>query len=89
MLSRRNPSLLYPDSPYYEGDRVAQFYSRSNVAAARDLLKQAGYQGQAIKLQTNSNYPFHRDAILVLAEAMKAAGMTVDVQVLGLGKQLG
>jgi peptide/nickel transport system substrate-binding protein len=82
MLSRRNPSLLYPDSPYYQGDQVAPFYSRDNLDAARDLLGKAGYKGEAIRLQTNSNYPFHRDAILVLAEAMKAAGMAVDVQVL-------
>jgi peptide/nickel transport system substrate-binding protein len=80
-VSQRNHSLVYSTSPYYQGDAMKPFYDQKNPAKARALLKQAGYKGEQIVLQTNSNNAHHRDAILVLSEQMKAAGMNVKVDV--------
>jgi peptide/nickel transport system substrate-binding protein len=80
-LSRRNPSMIYATSPYYDAKVSEPYYNIASVEKAKALLKQAGYKGEKVVLLTNSNYPFHRDAILVLSESMKAAGINAEVQV--------
>lgn len=80
-VSQRNHSLVYPSSPYYQGDAMKPYYDQKNPAKAKELLAKAGYKGEQIVLQTNSNNTHHRDAILVLSEQMKAAGMNVKVDV--------
>ncbi len=80
-ITRENPSILYAESPYYDAAAVKPYYSQNNPAKAKALLAEAGYKGEKIVLQTNSNYSYMRDEILVLAEQMKAAGMNAEVQV--------
>jgi peptide/nickel transport system substrate-binding protein len=81
VVARRNHSLVYPESPYYPGDATAKYYDRKNVAEARELLKQAGYKGEKLVLQTNSNYAYMRDSIVVLDEMLKEAGFNTEVQI--------
>jgi peptide/nickel transport system substrate-binding protein len=76
-----NPSLLYPDSPYYTGEQMKPYYSQNNAQKAKDLLKQAGYKGEKIVLLTNSNYAYMRSQMLVLEQLLKAVGMNVELQV--------
>ena len=81
LVTRRNHSLVYPDSRYYLGDAMKPFYDQNNPAKAKALLKEAGYNGEEVILQTASNYPQFRGAILMLSEQMKAAGVNVKVDV--------
>ncbi len=78
---QQNASMVYPSSPYFAGKLANPFYSQNDPAKAKALLAQAGYKGEKIVLQTNSNYTSMRDSILVLSEEMKAAGINVEVQV--------
>lgn len=80
-VSQLGHSLVYPGSPYYQGDAMKPYYNQNNPTKAKELLKKAGYKGEKIVLQTNSNYATMRSAILVLAEQMKAAGMNAAVDV--------
>jgi len=80
-ISARNHSLVYSTGPNYQGDLMKAFYDQKNPTKAKELLKQAGYKGEPIVLQSNSNNSHHRDAILVLSELMKAAGMNVSVDI--------
>jgi len=79
-IADRNPSLMFKTSPYHPGDAASQWYDMKNPDKAKALLKQAGYSGQKIVLETNSNYTYMHDAILVLAEEMKAVGMNAEVK---------
>jgi peptide/nickel transport system substrate-binding protein len=81
LVSKRNHSMVYSFSPYYQGDAMKPFYDQKDSEKAKSLLKAAGYKGEEITLQTSTNYPSFRDAILVLSEEMKAAGMNVKVDV--------
>jgi len=74
--------MLYPPSPYYAGDMAAKYYDRKDPKKAKEILKQASYNGEKLVLQTNSNYPYMRDSILVLSEQLKEAGVNADVQVI-------
>ena len=57
------------------------WYDIKDPAKAKELLKQAGYKNEKIIIETNSNYQWMRSTMLIVAEQLKAAGMTVDVQV--------
>jgi peptide/nickel transport system substrate-binding protein len=80
-IAKPNHSLVYPFSPYYQGDKMKVYYDQKNPEKAKKLLTEAGYKGETITLQTTSNYPNFRAAILVLSELMKGAGMNVKVDV--------
>ena len=80
-VSQATHSLVYANSPYYQGDAMKKYYNQNNAAKAKELLAKAGYKGEKITLQTNSNYATMRNAILVLSEQLKAVGMNVSVDV--------
>jgi peptide/nickel transport system substrate-binding protein len=80
-VSKVNHSLVYPKSPYYQGDKMKAYYDQKSPEKAKKLLTEAGYKGETITLQTTSNYPNFRTSILVLSELMKSAGMNVKVDV--------
>ena len=81
LVAKSNHSLVYAFSPYYQGDAMKPYYDQKSPDKAKKLLEQAGYKGEEIVLQTSTNYPSFRDAILVLAEEMKAAGMNAKVDI--------
>ena len=78
-IAERNPSLMFRTSSYYS-EVGAPFYDLKSVEKSKALLKEGGYSGQKIVLESNANYPYMRDFTLVLAEAMKAAGMNIEVK---------
>jgi peptide/nickel transport system substrate-binding protein len=80
-VTQLSHSLVYASSPYYQGDAMKPYYNQKNPKKAKELLEKAGYKGEKIVLQTNSNYQTMKDAILVLSELMKEAGMNVSVDV--------
>ena len=77
--AERSSSFVFKTSPYYQPEVSAAGYDVKNVAKAKQLLQQAGYKGEKIVLQTNASYGYMRDAILVLVELMKEAGMNPEV----------
>ncbi len=79
-ISKRNGQLSYPGTPYFIAGEPNLHYDMHDIAKAKALLAQAGYHGEKIVLQTTPTYSWHMNATLVLAEELKAAGMTVDVQ---------
>jgi peptide/nickel transport system substrate-binding protein len=79
-VTKRNAQLSYPGSTYYTPGNPDFHYDMHDVAKAKELLKEAGYKGEKIVLQTTPAYSWHLSATLVLSEQMKAAGMNVDVQ---------
>lgn len=79
--ARRNHSMVYPDGTYYGGKVTEGRYDSNDPDKAKALLKEAGYGGEKIVLQSNTNYSYMRDSILVLAEQLKAAGINVEVDI--------
>jgi peptide/nickel transport system substrate-binding protein len=75
-----SPSFVFNFLDYYPGDAVDAFYSKNDLDLARQLLAEAGYAGEKIILQSNTNLVFLMNASLVIAEQLKAAGINVEVQ---------
>ena len=80
-VTRQNPSLLYPDSPFYTGDAMKQYYNQKNPQKARALLKEANYKGEKIIIHTNGVYAYMRSQMLVLEQALKDVGVNVEMRV--------
>ena len=74
-------SMVYPNGEYYIGEANSQWYDQNDPESAKALLKEGGYNGEEIVLQTNTNYAYMRDTILLLGEQLKAAGMNVRIDV--------
>ena len=55
---------------------------RGDPEAAQKLPAEAGYDGQPIRIMVSKQYDFHFKMAQVAAEYMRAAGFTVDLQVL-------
>lgn len=79
--ARPNFSMVYPGGAYFIGEENAGWYDLADPEGARALLAEAGYKGEEIALQSNTNYAYMRDSILVLAEQLKAAGMKVKLDI--------
>jgi peptide/nickel transport system substrate-binding protein len=80
-VDKKSPTMDYEGSPYFAAKEMAKYYDEGDPEKAKKLLEEAGYKGEALVLQTNSNYAYMRDAILVLSEQLKSAGVNVKVDV--------
>ncbi len=75
-----NPGLMWPGRPNYS-DAGKEFYNAKDTARARKLLADAGYKGEEIVLTTSSDFKWMVDAATVMAEQLRAIGMTVRIVV--------
>lgn len=73
---------IYPKgTPYYDEASVTA-YNLNDAAKAGDLLKQAGYAKQPIRIMTSQQYDFLYKMSLVAQQNLQDAGFEVDLQVL-------
>ncbi|MGE0311459.1 MAG: ABC transporter substrate-binding protein [Lautropia sp.] len=79
--TKKNFSMMYPGGAYFVGDANAGWYDQGDAKGAKKLLAEAGYKGETVLVQSNTNYPYMRDAMLVVAEQLKAIGMKVKVDI--------
>jgi len=55
-------------------------FRQPNVERARELFREAGYNGEPIVLLQPTDRPQYNAAVMVLAQALRRAGVNVDVQ---------
>ncbi|MBL8836570.1 MAG: ABC transporter substrate-binding protein [Alphaproteobacteria bacterium] len=78
----------YPQGWQFHSTAGAEGFNRPDPARARAMAREAGYNGQTIRFMTTQQFDFHYKMSLVAAENMRAAGFTVDLQVLDWATQL-
>lgn len=84
--SHANNSVVPDTSPYHK--TVQKQGYKANIEEAKRLLKEAGYNGQPLKIITNKRYQSVFD-MAVLSQAMaQAAGLNIDIETLEWGTQL-
>ena len=73
---------LYPKgTPFYDAD-AEKLYNQADPQRAADLLKEAGYNGEPIRILTSQQYDFLYRMSLVAQANLEQAGFKVDLQVL-------
>ena len=70
----------YPGNPYYT-EAGKERYQVNDREQAKRLLRESGYKGEEVILITNSDYQTMYNAAVVMAEQMKAFGLTTKVEV--------
>jgi peptide/nickel transport system substrate-binding protein len=85
-LAGPNPSAVPVASPY-TGPAFAE-WPAYDVVAARRLLKEAGYAGQTLRIQTNSRPGGYFDAAVMVQAMLGAVGMKVELETLDWATQL-
>lgn len=78
-----NASMVPTSSPY--ASPVPNLY---NPERARQLLKQAGYKGEPIRLTTNRSYPAMYNQALVVQAMARQVGLNIEIEVLEWATQL-
>jgi peptide/nickel transport system substrate-binding protein len=58
-----------------------KLYNQKNAAKAKQLLKEAGYQGEPVVFVTNTSYDYMYKAAQVIQEQLKQVGMSVQLGV--------
>lgn len=81
-----NNSVIPVSSPYYTKVQAAG-YTR-DLAAARKLLADAGYNGQPIKMLANKRFKSSFDVAVLAQAAAQQIGLKIDVEVLDWATQL-
>ena len=80
------PGLLTCGGPY-ENDGGTHWMKEYNPKKALQLMKEAGYKGEPITVLAATDHNTITPATQVLIQAMREAGLNVDVAVDGLGQR--
>jgi len=70
----------YPGNPYYVEDGT-EWFNVNDPDRAKELLAEAGYDGEPVVLNTNSDYTNMYNASLVMAEQLKDIGVNAVLEV--------
>jgi len=76
-----NPSFQYPGTTYYT-EVGKELLNQHNAEKAKQLLKEAGYNGEKVVLLTNKDYPSLYNSGLVVSQQLKAVGINAELLVL-------
>ncbi|MDQ8731118.1 ABC transporter substrate-binding protein [Bradyrhizobium sp. LHD-71] len=85
-LATGNPSVVSESSIYFDKQFLA--WPKFDPARAAALLKEAGYAGQVIKLQTNKRYTGMYERSVIAQAMLTAAGFKVELEMLDWATQL-
>ena len=73
-LYRLNPTIWPNESVwYFEDPEAAKVYNEKNIDKAKQLLTEAGYQGEEVVLVTTRDYDYMYKTIVTLADQLKNA----------------
>ena len=70
---------MNPNQKQWASDAGKEFYNIGDVEKAKELLKEAGYNGQEVRLLTTADYAEMYTATLVVQEQLRQLGVNVKV----------
>lgn len=85
-LVKGNPSVVSESSVYF--DKGFLEWPKFDPARAQALLKEAGYKGEVIKIQTNKRYTGMYERSVIVQAMLTAAGFKAELETLDWATQL-
>lgn len=76
-----NPSLFIEEQEDWYSTAGEELYNEKNIEKAQQLMEEAGYDGEPIRLLTSREYEDYYNASLVIQEQLENAGFNVDLGV--------
>lgn len=73
--------LMIKDQVEWYSEAGKEQYNQNNPEKAKELLKQAGYNGEEIIILTSKDYEDHYNAAVVVQHQLEAIGMTVRLDI--------
>lgn len=84
-LGKPNPSAVGETLPFF-GKEFGEALPHS-PDAAKKLLQESGYRGEAIKIQANTQHPFDIKSAIMVQGMLKQAGINAELEILDWGTQ--
>ena len=78
-LYRLDPSLFFKEQ-YWHSNIGANRYNEHDVAKAKALVKEGGYDGSPLRIITTSDFQFIYNAALAMESQLRQLGFTTKVQ---------
>ena len=78
-LYRLDPSLFFKEQ-YWHSNIGANRYNERDVAKAKALVKEGGYDGSPLRIITTSDFQFIYNAALAMESQLRQLGFTTKVQ---------
>lgn len=75
-----NPALMPEDSPWYS-DAGQELFHNDDPEVVQDLLDEAGYDGEPVRIMTDRENAQHYDMAIVLQQQLEDHGMNTDLMV--------
>jgi len=72
---------IFPKGTIWYSTAGTERYNQANLDKAKELLKEAGYAGEPIRLLTNTSYQYMYQYSLVIADQLRKAGMNIELRV--------
>lgn len=76
-----NASLMEEDNVAWATDAGEEYYNQNDPDKAEQLLEEAGYDGEVVKLISTRDYQHYYDSSVVIKEQLESIGMNVDLEV--------
>jgi peptide/nickel transport system substrate-binding protein len=76
-----NGSISSDSSPYYTATGVKGSYNVKDLAAAKKLLKESGYNGETIRFITTKDYAYNYNSAVVVQQQLEKIGVKIDLEV--------
>ncbi len=73
---------LVPGAPFWYTDAGIEYFNVNDPDQARELLDEAGYDGEPIRILVTQEIQQEYNATVTMAQQMEAAGFNVDLQVM-------
>jgi peptide/nickel transport system substrate-binding protein len=75
------PGLALPEQTDWYSKAGQQFYNQHNPEKAKQLLQEAGYNGEELVILTTRDYPDYYDAAVVAQQQLQKIGMKVKLDI--------
>jgi len=81
LFYRLDPGLSFQEQKAWHSTAGAPFYNQRNPEKAKQLLQEAGYKGEPVRILTTKEYAWMYNYALVTKQQLEELGMVIDLQV--------